>query len=38
MYSQNVNEPVRLIESIMIIGIKDFNIERNNSVLYNFFY
>jgi len=30
MYSQNVNEPVRLIESIMIIGIKDFNIERNN--------
>ncbi len=30
MYSQNVNEPVRLIENIMIIGIKDFNIESKN--------
>ena len=30
MYSQNVHEPIRLIENIMIIGIKDFNIESNN--------
>jgi hypothetical protein len=32
MYSQNVNEPIRLIENIMIVGIKDFDIERNNCV------
>ena len=36
--TQNVNEPVRLIENIIIIGIKDSNIEYNNRFFITFLY